>query len=261
MHVNGKNRKFYIGRTTMLAEDRFNMGHGYRLQKRMAAAISHNGWSAFETFILALGDDDASLCELEMQAIKDAGGHNTPNSYNMSPGGEIVADNSKPVICVHMPTRVEREYESATACGNALGIHPDGVAAVARGDINSRGSARRQNIGDYYFYFKGETPHYPDLFGKGARAKRIAEKQGRPIVAVHYETKERRRFSSTGEAALVLGLYQSAVSQVVLGNTRSAGDWFFYPEDEPRELPTARGSAATREKRDVRSRSPIFAVR
>jgi hypothetical protein len=252
---------FYIGRTTMLAEDRFNMGRGYRLQKRMAAAISHHKWSAFETFILALGDDDASLCALEIQAIKDAGGHNSPNSYNMSPGGEIVADNGKPVICVHMPTRAETECESATACGNALGIHPDGVAAVARGDINSRGSARRQNIGDYHFYFKGETPHYPDLFGKGARAKRIAEKQGRPIVAVHYETKERRRFSSTGEAALVLGLYQSAVSQVVLGNTRSAGDWFFYPEDEPRELPTARGSAATREKRDVRSRSPIFAVR
>jgi hypothetical protein len=149
---------FYIGRTTMLAEDRFNMGRGYRLQKRMAAAISHHKWSAFETFILALGDDDASLCALEIQAIKDAGGHNSPNSYNMSPGGEIVADNGKPVICVHMPTRAETEYESATACGNALGIHPDGVAAVARDDINSRGSARRQNIGDYYFYFKGGTP-------------------------------------------------------------------------------------------------------
>jgi hypothetical protein len=251
MHVNRINRKFYIGRTTMLAADRFNLGHGYRLQEAMGAAIKRHGWNAFDTYVLALGDDDASLRELEVQAIKDAGGHKSCNSYNISPGGEIVADTGKPVICVHMPTMKATEYESATACGNKLNIHPDGVAAVARGDINSRGSARRQNIGDYYFYFKGETPHYPDHFGGGARAKRIADKLGRPIVAINYNTGDRKYFRSTGEAAGTLGLHQSAVSQVVLGKTRSAGDWFFYLADQPRELPTARGSVATREKRDV----------
>jgi hypothetical protein len=252
IHVNRVNRKFYIGRTTMLAADRFNMGRGYRFQRALGSAIGHYGWQIFVSFILALGDDDASLRELEVQAIREAGGHKSHNTYNMTPGGEVVADNGTPVICVYMPTMEEREYESATACGLALGIHPDGVAAVARGDINSRKSARRQNIGDYYFCFKGEIPQYPKEWGKGARAKRIAEKLGRPIIAINYnDPADRRHFRSTGEAARELGLHQSAVCQVVLGRELSAGEWFFHAEEDPKELPTARGSAATRAKRDV----------
>jgi hypothetical protein len=252
IHVNRVNRKFYIGQTTMQAADRFNMGRGYRFQRALGAAIGRYGWQTFESFILALGDNEASLRALEIQAIKDAGGHKSHNSYNMSPGGETVADNGKPVICVYMPTMEEKEYESATACGLVLGIHADGVAAVARGDINSRKSARRQNIGDYYFYFKDEIPRYPKEWGKGARAKRIAEKLGRQIIAINYnDPADRRHFRSTGEAAVELRLHQSAVCQVVLGRELSAGEWFFHAEDDPKEIPTARGSAATRAKRDI----------
>ena len=252
IHVNRESRKFYIGRTTMLAADRFNLGRGYRLQKAMSAAIRHYGWHAFDTYVLALGDDDTSLRALEVQAITDAGGHKSHNTYNMSPGGEIVADNGRPVICVHMPTMEETEYESATACGLALRIHSDGVAAVARGDMNNRQTARRQNIDDYYFYFKGETPNYPDQWGKGARANRIAEKLGRAIIAINYnDHKDRRRFRSTGEAARELSLHQSSVCQVVQGKELSAGDWFFHAEDDPRDVPTARGGMAARAKRDV----------
>ena len=155
IHVNRENRKYYIGQTTVRASARFNLGHGYRLQKALSAAIKRYGWHAFDTYVLSFTDDDASLSLLEIQAIKDAGGHRSHNSYNMSPGGEIVADNGKAVICVHMPTMEETEYESATACGLALGIHDDGVAKVARGE-KAGGGKRRQNIGDYYFYFKGD---------------------------------------------------------------------------------------------------------
>jgi hypothetical protein len=80
IHVNRVNRKFYIGRTTMLAADRFNMGRGYRFQRALGSAIGHYGWQIFESFILALGDDDASLRELEVQAIREAGGHKSHNA-------------------------------------------------------------------------------------------------------------------------------------------------------------------------------------
>jgi hypothetical protein len=252
MHVNRETRKFYIGRSTMPAVNRFNRGNGYRLQKAMAAAIGHHGWDAFDTYVLALGDNDDSLSMLEVQAIKDAGGHKSHDNYNMSPGGEAVADNGKPVICVHMPTKTETEYESAHACGLALGIDSDGITAVARGDMNSRGTARRQNIGDYYFYYKGETPNYPDQWGKGARARRIAASQGRAVVAINYNNpSDIRRFQSMGEAARELGVHQSAVSGVARGKELSAGDWFFHFEDEPRELPKLRGSEAVWADRNV----------
>jgi hypothetical protein len=252
IHVNQKNAKFYIGRCATLAANRFNRGNGYRLQKAMAEAIRRHGWDAFETYVLALGDSDDSLSMLEVQAIRDAGGHKSHDNYNMSPGGEIVADNGKPVICVHMPTKKETEYESAHACGLALGIHSDGVAAVARGDINSRGTARRQNIGDYYFYFKGDLPNYPDHWGKRARARRIAASLGRAVIAVNYnDPSDRRRFQSTGEAARELGVHQSSVSAVARCEELSAGDWFFHFEDEPRELPKLRGSLATWADRNV----------
>jgi hypothetical protein len=252
IHVNRENRKFYIGRSATLAANRFNRGNGYRLQKAMSAAIRHHGGDAFDTYVLALGDSDDRLSMLEAQAIKDAGGHKSHDNYNMSPGGEIVADNGKPVICVHMPTKEETEYESAHACGLALGIHADGVAAVARGDMNSRGTAKRQNIGDYYFYFKGETPNYPDYWGKGARARRIAASQGGAVVAInHNNPSEVRRFQSTGEAARELGLHQSSVSAVARGEDRSGGDWFFHFEDEPRELPKLRGGLAAWADRNV----------
>ena len=149
----------------MRAADRFNLGTGYRLQKAMAAAIRRHGWQAFETYVLCLGDGDTSLRLLEVQAITDAGGHKSHCNYNMSPGGEIVADNGSPVICVHMPTMKETEYESATACGLALGIHKDGVSAVARGDKNGRGNARRKDIGDCYSSSQERFQNYPDICG------------------------------------------------------------------------------------------------
>ena len=38
-------------------------------------------------------------------------------------GGILSLIMARRVICVHMPTMKETEYESATACGLALGIH------------------------------------------------------------------------------------------------------------------------------------------
>jgi hypothetical protein len=104
MHVNRENAKCYIGRTVIRAGARFAYGYGYRMQRAMAAAINCHGWASFDSYVLALGDDDASLSNLEVRAIKDVGGHQDKRNYNLSPGGEIVADNGRPVIAVHMPT-------------------------------------------------------------------------------------------------------------------------------------------------------------
>ena len=114
------------------------------------------------------------------------------------------------------------------------------------------GGGRRQNIGDYYFYFKGEIPNYPDIWGKGARSKRFAERMGRPIIAINLDDRsDRRHFSSSTEAARELGLLLSCVSEVVSGKTRSAGGWYFHPEGRSSEVPMLYGTAAARAKRDV----------
>jgi hypothetical protein len=146
----------------------------------------------------------------------------------------------------------ETEYESATACGLVLGIHKDGVSAVARGDKGGRWQRRRQNIGDYYFYFKGEIPNYPNIWGNGARSKRFAENMGRPIIGINLNDRsDRRRFSSSTEAACELGLHVSCVLEVISGKMLSAGGWYFHRERESSDVPMLYGTAAARAKRDV----------
>lgn len=251
MHVNKVNRKCYIGITIMQA--RFRWGSGgvaYRNNRRFGAAIARYGWQSFETHILAFVDGRDALNEVEVMAISAAGGHKSRYTYNLSPGGDFIAETSKAIVGVHLETGVARSFKSGSEAARILGIsNPDMPMAVARRTKNR--SSVKATDGHWWFRFADdELSQPPKAWGESFRVARVTELLGRRVVAIHRKTLEQHLFSSTGEAAKVLGLTQPQVFQVVSGKIKSSRNWWFRYEDEDREMPSLYGAAATRAKLD-----------
>lgn len=229
----------------MPAALRWAGGTSYRSNRRFGRAIREHGWQAFDHFILGFFDDRQSLNDAECAAIEAAGGHQSRFTYNLSSGGDVVADNSKAVIGVHLPTMTIQRFSSGAVAARELGIrNADQPMAVARG--------KRTCVGDWWFRFEEDVDREPPtVWGEQYRLSRIAEVKNRPVVAMHYETQERRRYESINAAASDLNVNQSTVSEVAGGKSHSVKGWFVYYEDQPRALPKAYGTKAQREQRDV----------
>jgi hypothetical protein len=244
IHVNKSNRKCYVGATINSASYRFENGRGYKGQKAFSSAIRYHGWNAFDSHIIAFTDNREQLNTVEFQAIQHIGGHRHNGNYNMSPGGEIVSDNGKPIFAVYLPTLEETYYPSGSEAARTLNIHMDIPADVANK------SSKRDYYRDWYFYYADEKPLYPQLWGKHARGLKFRKKRGKPVIVVPFtQPKTKCRFESVIEAANFIGCRQSDVSTVCAGQQISVNGYFCYFESEPRELPNSFGTKARSIKR------------
>jgi hypothetical protein len=244
LHVQMRTRKCYVGLTVLPAVMRWARGGGYRMQRRFGAAIAKHGWEAFDSHVLAFFEDRVDAYEAEREAIKLAGGHGSELTYNSSPGGDLVAENDKPLVGINLQTQEQRTFKSGTEAARVLGLFKDGPAAVARGE--------RVIVGDaWWFRFAADEDRMPPaLWGETLRVARVRAAQARPLVAVHMETGEERCFESAGLAAATLRLHPSAITSVAKGKYASAGGWWFRYRDAKTTPPALYGAALTRSKRD-----------
>ncbi len=219
-----------------IASYRFENGRGYKGQKAFSSAIRYHGWSEFDSHIIALADNREQLNKVESQAIQHIGGHRHHGNYNMSPGGEIVSDNGKPLFAVHLPTLEETYFPSGSEAARTLNIHMDIPAEVANK------SSKRDYFQDWYFYYANEKPLYPRLWGKDARGLKFRKTRGKPVIVVPFtQPQTKHRFESVIEAADFIGCRQSDVSTVCAGKQISVHGYFCYFESEPREIPKSFG--------------------
>jgi len=244
MHVHRESRKCYVGITVQAAGKRWLNGTAYRYNRRFGSALKRHGWEMFDSFVLAFGDDRNALNQAEVAAISAAGGHKSKFTYNLSPGGELVAENDKPIIGVFLATGEERLFKSGTDAARKLEMTSmDMPMAVARGT--------RASAAGWWFRFKyDELATPPKSWGEELRIDAMRSKWGKRVIAINYATGERRLFSTTAEAAAALGVEQSAVSMVAQGKDSSAKGWWFRFEDDDRPMPLVHGSQAIRLKLD-----------
>ena len=186
------------------------------------------------------------LDKIEIEAISFIGGHRHHGNYNMSPGGETVSDNGKPIVAVYLPTMEETEYSSGREAARSLDIHMHIPADVANK------LSKRDYHQDWYFYYANDKPVYPKLWGKDARGIKYRKARGKPVIVVPFaEPKEFKRFESVIEAANFIGCRQSDVSTVCAGKQISVHGYFCYFEDEPKGLPDRLGLEARSFSRSV----------
>ena len=250
IHIHRKSRKCYVGITVQEAGKRWFASMAYALTQHFGRALANYGWEAFDTYVLAFADNRTALNEAEVIGIAAAGGHKSKFTYNLSPGGDMVADNDKPVIGMHLPTGESREFKSGADAARTLGFKKaDYPSAVARGEILS--------VKDWWFRFvDDESAVPPELWGRARVNKYLREHNARPVIGIHFETKETRYFETMDIAADVLNVQQGEVSAVANGKAHSAGGWWFHFENDDRVMPAAHGFKATRLKRDKK----IYAV-
>jgi len=244
MHVHSSTRRCYVGITDQVVGKRWHSGIAYKNNRRFGHALAKYGWSEFESYVLALFDSRDGLNAAEVQAIAAAGGHKSSYTFNLSPGGDMVAENDKPLVGIHLPTGKQQTFKSGADAARMLRMNVDMPMAVARGE--------RTSVADWWFRFADKTEALPpEIWGEDLRVKGIRRRFGKAVVAIHYETGETREFPTTTSAALALGVEQTAISQVSNGISVSAkGWWVRFADDVDRKMPTMHGLAVTRAKRD-----------
>ncbi len=208
-------------------------------------AIKKYGWDAFESYVVCFADDRDSLNRAEIQAIAHAGGHKSRYTFNLSPGGDLVAENDKPLIGIDLSTGIQREFKSGSDAARKLGLsHVDLPMAVARGD--------RTSAAGWWFRFADDAKAKPPTrWGDDLRLSNVRKKQGRAVLAIHYASLEQRLFSTTAQAAKALGVKQSQVSSILNDDGVSAKGWWFKSPEDLAELPNIHGQRAGRLKKDL----------
>jgi len=244
MHVHRERRKCYIGVTIQEARKRWLTGTTYSEKQSFGRALKKYGWQSFDSYILAFADNRNEMNAAEIIAIKAAGGHKSKYTYNLSPGGDLVADNDIPIVGVYLPTGEIRNFVSGSEAARQLGFaSTDTPMAVIRGEI----AAAR----DWWFRLTDDNKTKPPkLWGEQLRYAKLRGMNARPLVAINYKSMETRTFPTANEAAIALHVNQSEVWAVAHGKSHSAGGWWFRFEGDKRPMPKLHAFAATRAKRD-----------
>lgn len=244
LHVHKATRRCYVGITEQTARSRWISGIAYRNNRRFGSALKKYSWNGFESYVLAFGDDRQGLNEAEVQAIRAAGGHKSSFTFNLSPGGDLVAENDKPIVGINLQTGASTRFKSGAEAARILGFaNVDKAMAVVRGE--------RTSAAGWWFRLEEDTlSKPPSSWGESLRTEAVRRKQGKAVVAIHLTTRERREFETTSEAAAQLGMEQSQVSSVARRRSLSAGGWWFCFSGDDETPPEVTGSEATRAKRD-----------
>lgn len=245
IHIHDVTRRCYVGITIQDIRSRWNGGIGYRQNRRFGYAIKKYGWNSFKSYVITFADDRNLLNQVEILAIAAVGGHKSKHTFNLSPGGDIVADNDKPVLGVYLKTGEEKEFKSGVDAARFLGMsNKDKPSAIARGEKTS-------STEGWWFRFKDDlSAKPPEEWGELLRLNQVKRLQGKKVIAIHFETKEERRYQNQDEAAKDLGVHKSLISQVAVGSAMSANGWWIKFVEEKRKMPSIFGSESTRLKRD-----------
>jgi predicted XRE-type DNA-binding protein len=180
----------------------------------------------------------------EIEAIAAVGGHKSKFTYNLSPGGDAVAENDKPLLGVYLETGEETLFKSGVEAFLSLDLaNIDSAGAVARGEITA-------TSGWWFRFPDDESATPPEEWGEELRVSQVRRARERGLKAINYDTGEERHFKSVSLAAKAFGVHQSTISGVAMGEYMSAKSWWFCYLDDDRKMPTSFGDKATREKRD-----------
>jgi len=251
IHIHRDTKRCYVGITEQDVKSRWYGGIGYRSNRRFGRAIARHGWQEFDSHILAFCEDRVQLNAAEIKAIAAAGGHKSKYTFNLSSGGDLVAENDKPVIGVFLKTGEERRFKSSVDAARKLGMtNIDKPSAIARKEKTS-------STEGWWFRFEDDLDSKPPTeWGESYRLNQVKRLQGKKVVAIHFETKEKKYFNNQDEAAKALGVYKSQISQVALGEAISAKGWWIKFDGDDRNMPNTYGTQSTRAKRDRK----VFAV-
>jgi hypothetical protein len=207
LHIHRDTKRCYIGITEQDVKSRWHGGIGYRSNRRFGSAIAKHGWQEFDSYILAFCEDREQLNAAEIKAIAAAGGHKTKYTFNLSSGGDLVADNDKPVIGVFLETGKEKRFKSAVDAARQLGMtNIDKPAAIARKEKTS-------SVEGWWFRFEDDLDSKPPAeWGESYRLNQVKRLQGKKVIAIHFKTKEVKHFNNQDEAAVDLGVHKSQIS-------------------------------------------------
>ena len=244
LHVHRESGKCYVGVTVQEAAKRWFVGPAYKQNRRFGDALKKHGWTAFDSYVLAFAEDREVLNAAEVAAIAVAGGHKSKWTYNLSPGGDLVAENDKPIIGVYLPTGEQRIFKSGSDAARHLQIpNVDAPNSEARGEETS--------VKGWWFRYENDQVALPPTkWGESLRVDAVRAARSKKVIGLNLANRDTETFESTAAAARALGLLQSMVSEVATGKQRSTGGWWFKFDGDGREPPTIYGQIAGRLIRD-----------
>lgn len=205
--------KVYIGITHQKPVERWlTDGSGYKRHPHFYNAILKYGWDNFEHKILLKDRTESEAKYAERYLIKWYKLHNI--CYNISEGGDFIADTSKTVLQYDKDGNFIREWHSAADIHRELGI---GYSAI---QMACRSKAKKLTKLGYRFCYKEDNVQVSEYKNNAIR----------PVVQYDLNLNKIAEYESLEEASKATSL---RVKNLVLNPTTANKYVFFYKDVIP----------------------------
>lgn len=224
MHV-FPNDKIYIGITSMLPEQRWGKdGYGYKGQKILYSAIKKYGWSNIQHIIIANGVsyESAKNIEIDLIALYDI--TNRKNGYNISPGGDLISEESRKKIS-----------------NSRIGQHPSEEARKKMSDARKgkkKSEEHRRKIGEAHRGMKRSEETRRKISEKAKGRKRSIDNDPRsiPILQYRLDTEEFvARYKSAASAGRELNVSYPHIHECAQDKRRQVANCVWIYEKDATE--------------------------
>lgn len=224
MHV-FPNDKIYVGITSKEPEKRWlKDGYGYRNQQLVYSAIKKYGWDNIQHVIVARNVSYESAKNIEIDLISLYDTNNRENGYNISPGGDLISEESRKKISI-----------------SRIGQHPTEEARrkMSEGRKGKKKSIEhRRKIGEAHKGKKMSEEFCKKMSEIAKNRHRDTDKDPRNIPVLQYRISDGEfvaRYVSAPKAGRELGVNYSHIHECAKDKRRQVADCVWIYEKDATE--------------------------
>lgn len=218
--------KVYIGITSQRVTKRWKNGRGYEGCTVFYRAVQKYGWQNIKHEIVAEGLSNEEACLMEQNLIAKYKSSDPRYGYNMTLGGE------------HYDPNEEWRRKASESHKKYYQEHPE-----ARERVSEQSKGRpcteenkeyfRAVMKQYYIDHPEERERVANTFRGMKRSeefcRKVGERKSKAIVCVETGV----RYKSLTEAAAVLGVNRTGITNMLRGKTKTCGGYTFaYAEEQ-----------------------------
>ena len=224
MHV-FPNDKIYVGITSKEPKKRWlKDGYGYRNQQLVYSAIKKYGWNNIQHIVIARNVSYESAKNIEIDLISLYDTTNRKNGYNISPGGDLISEESRKKIS-----------------SSRIGQHPSEEARRKMSESRKgkkKSAEHRRKIGEAHRGMKMSDEFCKKMSEIAKNRHYDTDKDPRNIPILQYRISDGEfvaRYVSAAKAGRELGVKYSHIHECAKDNRRQVADCVWIYEKDATE--------------------------
>lgn len=207
--------KVYIGITKQEVKNRWKNGSGYKPCKAFYRAILKYGWNNIQHEVLVTGLTEEEACDMEVKLVAEYNSANPKYGYNLTHGGE------------HYKPNEEWKQKASESHLRFYEDHPEAKAKISEIQIGRKASQEtKKKMSDARKNYLAEHPEVAKACGDMFRGKKRSAETCEKIRQANQKKirciETGHVFTSVSEAAMIIGICRTSISNVLTGKSKTA---------------------------------------